>query len=95
MAVVKFEWNPAKAAANLQKHVVSFEDAKRALADPYAIVEPDNSEPSEERWRTTGMAANNILFVVTTDPDVRTVRIISARRATRREQTRYLRQAQA
>ena len=90
---IDFEWDDAKAASNLQKHNVSFDDAKLALGDPFAIIEPDYSEPAEERWRTTGMAANSIVFVVTTEPDDHTIRIISARRATRHEQARYHRQA--
>ena len=90
---MELEWDPAKAASNLRKHRVSFEDAKLALADPAAIVEPDYSEPTEERWRTTGMAVGRVLFVVTTEPDEHTIRIISARQATRNEQVRYYRQA--
>ena len=93
MAEVKYEWDEAKAASNLRKHKVSFEEAKLALADPSAIIEPDDSEPNEERWRTTGIAAAGIVFVVTTEPDDKTIRIISARKATRHEHARYHRQA--
>ena len=93
MVDITFEWDGAKAAANLRKHRISFEHAKLALADPNAIVEPDDSDPTEERWLTTGRADNVILFVVTTEPDEHTIRIISARRATRHEQARYYRQA--
>ena len=93
MADPTFEWDPAKAASNLRKHRVSFEDSKLALADPRAIVELDTSDPAEHRWRTTGLAANDVLFVVTTEPDDTTIRIISARKATRHEQARYFRQA--
>ena len=93
MTDVEFVWDEAKAAANLRKHRVSFADAALALADPNAIVEPDDCDPTEERWRTTGMTLGNVLFVVTTEPDEHTIRIISARKATRHEQTRYYRQA--
>ena len=60
MVDVEFEWDEAKASANVRKHRVSFDEAKLALADPNAIIEPDHSEPTEDRWRTTGMA--NIVF---------------------------------
>ena len=43
MAEVKYEWDEAKAASNLRKHKVSFEEAKLALADPSAIIEPDDT----------------------------------------------------
>lgn len=89
----RFEWDDTKAAINLAKHGVSFEAAKLALADRAALIEPDPSVPSEERWRTTGMASGKFLFVVTTEPRAHTIRIISARTASRHEQARYLRQA--
>ena len=93
MLGVTFEWDEHKALSNLRKHRVSFDEAKLALLDPGAIVEPDESDPTEERWRTTGLAASVMLFVVTIEPDEHTIRIISARRATRHEQDRYHRQA--
>ena len=46
---MQFDWDPAKAKANLAKHRVSFETAKLVFQDRFAIVEPDD-EPSEERW---------------------------------------------
>lgn len=93
MAEIEYAWDPIKAASNLRKHRVSFDDAMEALADPIAIIEPDASEATEERWRTTGMSSIGILFVVTTEPNEHTVRIIPARQATRKEQDRYRRQA--
>jgi uncharacterized DUF497 family protein len=85
-----FEWDDAKAAANLAKHGVDFADAIGALADPNRIEDIDDSLTyGEERTRTIGMTRGNILFVVTTMRDEDLCRIISARRATRHEQDRY------
>jgi len=84
-----YEWDDAKAAANLAKHGVDFIDAIGALADPNRIEDIDDSVTyGEERTRTIGMTRGNILFVVTAMRDEDLCRIISARRATRHEQNR-------
>jgi uncharacterized protein len=85
-----YEWDAAKAADNLHKHGIDFADSIAAIEDPYRLEEPDSRfEYGEERIRVIGMAAGNVLFVVTTLRGARTCRIISARRATRHEQDRY------
>lgn len=87
---MEYEWDDAKAAANLAKHGVDFADAIGALADPNRIEDIDDSVAyGEERIRSIGMTRGNILFVVTTMRDEDLCRIISARRATRLEQDRY------
>lgn len=83
-------WDSGKAAANLQKHAVTFDLAERALGDPLAISVPD-PHPDEERWRTIGspdIGGRIVLYVVHTD-DGHSGRIISARRATARERRDY------
>ena len=85
---MEYEWDDAKAAANLAKHGVDFVDAIAALLDPNRIENIDDS-CGEERTRTIGMTRGNILFVVTTMRDEELCRIISARKATRHEQDRY------
>ena len=89
---IKFVWDPKKAASNLQLHGVAFEDAEPAFLDPCKHVELDPCE-HEERWRTTGMLDNMlILFIVHTSHDedgTEIIRIISARKATRRERETY------
>ncbi len=85
-----YEWDPAKAAANLKKHRVSFEEAASVFLDPQALtfLDPDHSE-EEERDITIGRSARRrVLFVAHGERDGRT-RIISARRATRRERRQY------
>jgi len=92
-----FEWDPVKAASNLQKHGVSFDTATLAFADPFALTDLDRIEGGEYRWQTLGMVGNRRLLMVahtlTEDNDdgeaVEIVRIISARDAGRRERERY------
>jgi uncharacterized protein len=52
MVFIRFEWNEAKAAANLKKHGVSFETAVRAFDDPFSLSEQDRIEAGEQRWQT-------------------------------------------
>ena len=97
MVFIRFEWNEAKAAANLKKHGVSFETAVRALDDPFALSEQDRIEAGEQRWRTLGMLEGHLLLMVAhtvfDDEDdgqaVEIIRIVSARTADRRERQRY------
>jgi hypothetical protein len=90
-----FEWHPAKARENLRKHRVSFECASTVFLDPAAISILDEAHSEEEeRWISLGLDASGSLLVVihTFEPiDVESarVRIISARRATRREERDY------
>ena len=88
-----FEWDDAKAEANLKKHGVSFPDATLVFDDPGLQVTVDQVVDGEQRWQATGSARGEaVLLVVHTvignDEDER-IRIISARRATRREIRRY------
>ena len=87
---MQFEWDPEKAARNLAKHGVSFDEASTVFGDPLAgtISDPRHS-PEEQRFVTIGHSADGSLIVVVhVERDHRT-RIISARRATRRERKRY------
>lgn len=88
----KFEWDPAKAASNLRKHGISFEAAQGAFADWNAIERIDD-DPDESRFVRLGMAGGDVLFVIYTERK-NTIRIISARKATKREQEIYFKQAQ-
>lgn len=83
------EYDPAKAAANLKKHGVSFADAEGVLFDPLAVTVEDTSAVGEQRFATVGLgSAGEILVVVYTEREGR-YRIISARRATPRERKTY------
>jgi uncharacterized DUF497 family protein len=88
---VPFEWDPAKAAANLKRHGVSFHEAASVLADPLSTTFPDevHSEDEEARFLTIGASTlGNILVVAHTERND-TIRIISTRRATRQEREFY------
>lgn len=87
----KFEWDPAKAASNLLKHGISFETAQRAFDDWNAIERIDD-DPDEPRFVRLGMGGGDVLFVDYTERK-NTIRIISARKATKREQEIYFNQA--
>lgn len=86
----RFERDDVKAASNLRKHRVSFDQARVVFDDPKILIEPDD-DTSEERWRHIGMTTSGIVFVVATERGQRN-RIIMARRAERHEQDRYRRQ---
>jgi uncharacterized protein len=88
-----FEWDPVKARANRSKHRIDFEAAAEVFFDPRRIVELDDSEPDEERWSTIGLAGARLLFVVYTERNNDVIRIISARKATKREGRDYFGQA--
>jgi uncharacterized DUF497 family protein len=86
---VHFEWDAEKAAENLAKHGVSFDEASTVFGDPLAGTILDPQRSSEERFITIGCSTGQRLIVVAhTDRDDR-VRIVSARRATRRERRGY------
>lgn len=91
---IRFEWDPAKADANRRKHGVTFEEAARVFADPLALSEQDRIEGNEYRWRTIGMVDGIILLLVAhanrdAEDGSEIIRIISARRADRKERRRY------
>jgi len=89
-----FEWDAAKAASNLRKHGVEFEEAVAVFDDPFSITEQDRIEGGEYRWQTLGMAGGTLLLLVAhtsnTDDDlIEIIRIISARKANKKERIRY------
>ena len=89
---VRFDWDPRKARSNLAKHGVSFELAITAFDDPSGLIAVDDkhSTPDETREWLIGESDSGLLVVVFTKRDEgRTWRLISARRANRREQQRY------
>ncbi len=87
-----FEWDEAKNAENYAKHGVDFERACWAFADPFAIERLDQREDyGEDRVILVGTAEGVVLVVVYTERDGR-LRLISARRATKREQDDYFAQ---
>ncbi len=90
--MITFEWDPAKARANLKKHGVSFEEAQSVFYDELAVQFFDEEHSfDEERFLMLGMSVDaNVLIVCHCErSDGNVIRIISARKATRKEQTFY------
>jgi uncharacterized DUF497 family protein len=82
------QWDPEKAAENLDKHGIDFADAATVLTDDHALTLPER-DADEERFVTLGMDALGRVVVVVYTWRGETPRLISARRATRTEQRQY------
>lgn len=87
---MQFEWEPGKATANLKKHRVSFHEAATVLEDALSTTFSDEAHSAEEtRFVTIGASTRGRVLVVAHTERDDTIRIISARRATRREREFY------
>ena len=87
---MRIEWDPKKARTNLRKHKVSFEEAATALKDPMAATGPDPDHSiSEYRYITFAVSEAGRLLVVSHSDSGDTVRIISARVASKGERKIY------
>ncbi|MDY0092486.1 MAG: BrnT family toxin [Candidatus Vecturithrix sp.] len=90
-----FEWYPVKAKQNLRKHAISFQRAATIFRDPYMVsIFDDEHDDTEDRWVTIGMDEHQILLVVShtfrrSNETTCTIRIISARKAIKRERKQY------
>jgi hypothetical protein len=85
-----FEWNAQKARSNLAKHGVSFEEASTIFGDSLSLTIPDPEHSrTEKRFVTMGSAFTGKLLVVVHTDRGDNIRIISARRASRRERKSY------
>lgn len=87
---MQFEWDAAKAAANVLKHSVDFDEASTVFADDLAATgrDPDHSI-GEARFLTFGLSSKGRLLAVSHTDSGGVVRIISARAATRKEKQIY------
>jgi uncharacterized DUF497 family protein len=85
---VRFEWDPKKAKANLEKHGVSFEEAETAFDDKLGAYYPDTLH--QARFVLIGYSRRHrLLYVVHAEAGLEAIRIISARKATKREKAHY------
>ena len=90
-----FEWDPAKASSNLRDHKVSFERASQVFLDPNMLsIEDEEHSADEDRWITLGIDKSGVLLVVChtfreVDSVNCNIRLISARKPTRREAKQY------
>ncbi len=91
---MKFEWDPRKERINIEQHGVTFEEACYVFSDPYGLSRYDDEHSEEEdRWLLLGRSMNQTLLVVvhliTDEAGSEFVRIISARKANRKERLQY------
>jgi uncharacterized DUF497 family protein len=92
--LIRFEWDEAKNLSNQQKHDLSFQEAMEVFRDPLQVSVQDRIEDGEERWQTFGVVRGVLLVMVAhtlreEDQAQTVVRIISARRADRKERRFY------
>lgn len=92
--MIEFDWDPAKALLNVEKHHVSFDDAMTVFLDTLALSRLDPDSVDEERWITLGLSrASGLLLVVHAFVEITPVhtyiRIISARAPNKREKRQY------
>ncbi len=84
-----FEWDINKVKINYKKHVVSFDEAKTALLDPNALAQEDPDSKNENRWVLIGMTQNARLLTVVYTLREDSIRLISARKSTKKETKHY------
>ena len=88
--MIDFEWDPAKAMANLRRHRVSFSEAATVFSDPLGITvcDPDHSQEEDRNITIGASTAGRLLMIAHTERGDR-IRIISARELTRAEREAY------
>jgi uncharacterized protein len=90
---MRFEWDAGKNRINLSKHQVGFELAREVFDDPLHLSIQDRVVEGEQRWQTIGTVGGVVLLIVAhtyrDDGDDEVIRIISARKATRKERRDY------
>lgn len=83
-------WDPIKADINFKKHGVSFEETATVIQSAMTVTAEDDTSPSEQRFVTIGVSVKlRVLMVVHTYRHDEEIRIISARKATKKEQKTY------
>jgi uncharacterized DUF497 family protein len=93
--MMRFEWDLMKARTNQRKHGITFEEAVNVFDDPYALFEQDRTddETGELRWQAIGLIEGMVLLLVAhtvqEEGQDEVIRLVSARRATRKERNRY------
>ncbi len=90
--MIQFEWDTKKAAANLKKHGISFEEARSVFYDEFAVQFYDNDHADDEdRFLMLGLSCESKILLVChcERDDGHTIRIISARKATKNERKLY------
>ena len=93
MSYTRFEWDEAKNRQNIRKHGLSLRTAARLFEQPHLVNLDNRQAYGEDRWIAVGLIGLVICIVAYSDRvdehGTRTIRIISARKATRRERDKY------
>lgn len=97
MVSIRFEWDDAKNATNQRKHGISFEEATETFDDPLYLLIEDRDKDGEVRWHAIGSTSDGLMLMVVhtileekdSNKLIDIIRIISARRATRKEKRTY------
>ena len=87
---MKFEWDAVKARMNIQRHQIDFEEAKTVFNDPFLLTFPDaDHSEGEYRYLSIGQSVYARTLVVIHTEQQSVIRIISCRKATRKERKTY------
>ena len=87
---MEFVWDKEKASTNIKKHKISFKQAEEAMKCKHVVVLKEDDDHPEQRFACLGMCSNqNILVVIVTYPSEEVTRIISARKAIKKERCDY------
>jgi uncharacterized protein len=86
---MNFEWDELKNEINIDKHGFDFADAYRIFDLPMVVDLDERSNYGEDRWIGTGLLDERVVVVIFTEPDRKTTRIISLRKALSHERKRY------
>jgi uncharacterized DUF497 family protein len=88
-----FEWDEIKAASNLRKHGVTFEEAEAVFFDPHALFKQDRIVDGEARWKAIGATEDWVILAVAhvtyEEGNYEVIRIISARPVDHQEKSEY------
>ena len=87
---MNFEWDEGKNQSNTQKHGVDFNEVIDVFEHPMLVNLDKRVEYEEDRWVCTGMMSHHVIVVVYTELDSDVIRIISARKANKREVQYYV-----
>ena len=87
-----FSWSDEKNRENIKKHGLSFQEASPVFLDPYLVIRHDEAHSSmkETRWKGIGVLGNNLLLaIIFVEEKEHIIRLISARKATKKEKENY------
>ena len=88
-SLMQYEWDEQKREINLKQHGIDFAEAHRIFLSPVLAALDDRFDYGEDRWVGLGLLDERIVYVVFTEPDEQTRRIISVRKALQHERKQF------